>query len=142
MNTLDNEKIVIQVRNVSKSFRMYFDKGHMLKEKVLFKNRGQFEKQEILNNVSFDIYKGESVGLIGKNGCGKSTALKLLTKIIYPDSGTIEVNGRVASLLELGAGFHPDLSGRDNIYINASIFGLKRKEIDKDRKSTRLNSSH
>lgn len=131
MNTLDNEKIVIQVRNVSKSFRMYFDKGHMLKEKVLFKNRGQFEKQEILNNVSFDIYKGESVGLIGKNGCGKSTALKLLTKIIYPDSGTIEVNGRVASLLELGAGFHPDLSGRDNIYINASIFGLKRKEIDK-----------
>lgn len=131
MYILNNEKIVIQVRNVSKSFRMYFDKGHMLKEKVLFKNRGQFEKHEILNNVSFDIYRGESVGLIGKNGCGKSTALKLLTKIIYPDSGSIEVNGRVASLLELGAGFHPDLSGRDNIYINASIFGLKRKEIDK-----------
>ncbi len=130
MNILDDEKIAIRVKNVSKSFRLYFDKGHMLKEKVLFKNRGQFEKHEILNDVSFNIYKGESIGLIGKNGCGKSTALKLLTKIIYPDSGSIEVNGRVASLLELGAGFHPDLSGRDNIYINASIFGLKRKEID------------
>lgn len=130
MGELEERETVIQVKNVSKSFRMYFDKGHMLKEKVLFRNRNQFEMHEILNDVSFDIYKGESVGLIGKNGCGKSTALKLLTKIIYPDSGSIEVKGRVSSLLELGAGFHPDLSGRDNIYINASIFGLTRQEID------------
>ena len=130
MGELEERETVIQVKNVSKNFRMYFDKGHMLKEKVLFRNRNQFEMHEILNDVSFDIYKGESVGLIGKNGCGKSSALKLLTKIIYPDSGSIEVKGRVSSLLELGAGFHPDLSGRDNIYINASIFGLTRQEID------------
>ncbi|MDE6601696.1 MAG: ATP-binding cassette domain-containing protein [Lachnospiraceae bacterium] len=130
MDAIEEKEIAIQVKNVSKSFRMYFDKGHLLKEKVLFRNRNHFEMHEILNDVSFDIYKGESVGLIGKNGCGKSTALKLLTKIIYPDSGSIEVKGRVSSLLELGAGFHPDLSGRDNIYINASIFGLKRQEID------------
>lgn len=131
MRTMEGREIAIQVNNVSKSFRMYFDKGHMLKEKVLFKNRNQFEMHEILDDVSFDIYKGESVGLIGRNGCGKSTALKLLTKIIYPDTGSIEVKGRVSSLLELAAGFHPDLSGRDNIYINASIFGLKRQEIEK-----------
>ncbi len=130
MNDIENREVTIQVRNMSKKFRVYFDKGHMLKEKLLFTARNRYETRTILDNISFDIYKGEAVGLIGHNGCGKSTALKLLTRIIYPDSGTINVKGRVSSLLELGAGFHPDLSGRENIYINASIFGLKRKEID------------
>lgn len=130
MNETENREVVIQVRNMSKKFRVYFDKGHMLKEKLLFTSRNRYETRTILDNVSFDIYKGEAIGLIGHNGCGKSTALKLLTRIIYPDSGTVNVKGRVSSLLELGAGFHPDLSGRENIYINASIFGLKRKEID------------
>ena len=78
----------------------------------------------------FQCKKGEAVGLVGKNGCGKSTTLKLLTKIIYPNSGTIEMCGRVSSLIELGAGFHPDMSGRENIYTNAAIFGLTKKEID------------
>lgn len=68
--------------------------------------------------------------MIGQNGCGKSTTLKLLTKIMYPDSGTIAISGRVSSLIELGAGFHPDMTGRENIYINASIFGLTKREID------------
>lgn len=130
MNEKDNKEVAIQVRNMSKRFRIYFDKGHMLKEKLLFASRNRYETRIILDNISFDIFRGEAVGLIGHNGCGKSTALKLLTRIIYPDSGTINVKGRVSSLLELGAGFHPDLSGRENIYINASIFGLKRKEID------------
>ena len=83
-----------------------------------------------MRGISFDVKKGEAIGLIGHNGCGKSTTLKLLTRIIYPDSGTIEIKGRVSSLIELGAGFHPDMSGRENIYINASIFGLSKKEID------------
>lgn len=130
MSEIENKEVAIQVRNMSKRFRVYFDKGHMLKEKLLFTSRNRYETRTILDNISFDIYKGEAVGLIGHNGCGKSTALKLLTRIIYPDSGTVNVKGRVSSLLELGAGFHPDLSGRENIYINASIFGLKRKEID------------
>lgn len=130
MSEIENKEVAIQVRNMSKKFRVYFDKGHMLKEKLLFTSRNRYETRTILDNISFDIYKGEAVGLIGHNGCGKSTALKLLTRIIYPDSGTVNVKGRVSSLLELGAGFHPDLSGRENIYINASIFGLKRKEID------------
>lgn len=120
----------IEVHNVTKQFRVYKDKGHSLKEKVLFHERNRYEVRTVLNNISFTIKKGEAVGLIGRNGCGKSTTLKLLTRIIYPDEGSIEVNGRVSSLLELGAGFHPDLSGRDNIYINASIFGLTKKEID------------
>lgn len=120
----------IEVRGVKKAFRIYKDKGSSLKEKVLFKERNNYEVRTVLKGISFDIKKGEAVGLVGHNGCGKSTTLKLLTRIMYPDSGTIEVSGRVSSLLELGAGFHPDMSGRDNIYINASIFGLTRKEID------------
>lgn len=121
---------VIEVNNITKKFKIYLDKGTTLKEKILFRNRRKFEERVVLDNISFSIKKGESVGLIGSNGCGKSTTLKLLTKIMYPDVGTIKMEGRVSSLLELGAGFHPDMSGRENIYINASIFGLTRKEID------------
>lgn len=122
---------VIEVRNVTKKFKVYHDKGNMLKERVISWKRNKYEERTVLNGISFSIKKGEAVGLIGHNGCGKSTTLKLLTRIMYPTSGNIEIKGRVSSLLELGAGFHPDLSGRENIYINASIFGLTKKEIDK-----------
>lgn len=122
---------VIEVKNVWKKFKIYHDKPHTLKDKVLFWNRNKYEVRWVLEDISFAVKKGESIGIIGKNGSGKSTLLKLLTKIIYPNKGSINMKGRVAGLLELGAGFHPDLSGRDNIYINASIFGLSKKEIDK-----------
>lgn len=120
----------IEVNNITKKFKIYFDKGSSLKEKMIFKKRNRYEERPVLNGISFTIKKGEAVGLIGKNGCGKSTTLKMLTRIMYPDSGSIEVRGRVSSLIELGAGFHPDMSGRENIYTNAAIFGLTRKEID------------
>ena len=120
----------IEVHNITKKFKVYLDKGHTLKERTLFSKRRKFENREVLKGISFEVKKGEAVGLIGHNGCGKSTTLKMLTKIMYPDSGTIEMNGRVSSLIELGAGFHPDMSGRENIYINASIFGLTKKEIE------------
>lgn len=120
----------IEVRNICKSFKVFLDKGHTLKELALFSKRRKFQNREVLKGISFEVKKGEAIGLIGHNGCGKSTTLKLLTKIMYPDSGSIEMRGRVSSLIELGAGFHPDMSGRENIYINASIFGLTRKEID------------
>ncbi len=120
----------IEVNNITKQFKVFVDRGGTLKERVLFSKRRKYEYRQVLRGVSFEVKKGEAVGLIGHNGCGKSTTLKLLTKIIYPDSGSIEMQGRVSSLIELGAGFHPDLSGRENIYINASIFGLSRKEID------------
>lgn len=122
---------VIEVKNISKSFKIYLDKGYSLRDKLLFWNRNRYEELKVLENVSFSIEKGEAVGLIGHNGCGKSTTLKMLTRIMYPDSGEIIMNGRVSSLLELGAGFHPDMTGRENIYINASIFGLSKKEINK-----------
>lgn len=120
----------IEVRDLKKNFKVYFDKGRELKEKLLFKNRNRYEERWVLKGISFEIKKGEAVGLIGQNGCGKSTTLKLLSKIIYPNSGSIEIKGRVSSLIELGAGFHADMSGRENIYTNASIFGLSKKEID------------
>ena len=122
--------VVISVRNVKKMFRVYRDRGNTLKDQILFATRRKYEEHWVLNGVSFEVKRGEAIGLIGQNGCGKSTTLKMLTKILYPDVGTIEMKGRVSSLIELGAGFHPDLSGRENIYTNASIFGLSRKEID------------
>ena len=127
---MKNKDNAIEVNNLTKHFKVYFDKGSELKERALFWKRNKYENRTVLDNISFSIKKGEAVGLIGKNGCGKSTTLKLLTKIIYPSSGSIEMCGRVSSLIELGAGFHPDMSGRENIYTNASIFGLTKKEID------------
>ena len=106
------------------------DKANTIKEKLLFLSRNRKEKREVLKGINLNIKKGEAVALIGTNGSGKSTLLKLMTKILYPNSGTIEINGKLTSLLELGAGFHPDFSGRENIYFNASIFGLTKKEID------------
>lgn len=120
----------IEVSHASKGFKVFIDKGHTLKEKMLFSQRRKYEERQVLKDISFEVKKGEGLGLIGHNGCGKSTMLKLLTKIMYPDTGTIEMRGRVSSLIELGAGFHPDMSGRQNIYTNASIFGLTKKEID------------
>ena len=120
----------IEVRDVRKKFKVYYDKGSQLKERILFRKRNRYEERWVLNGISFDVKKGEAIGLIGHNGCGKTTTLKLLTRIMYPDSGTIQMRGRVSSLIELGAGFHPDMSGRENIYTNASIFGLTKKEID------------
>lgn len=121
----------IEVKDVSKKFKIYHDRAYTLKDKVMFWHRNRYETRWILNDISFEVKKGESIGIIGKNGSGKSTLLKLLTKIIYPDKGVLSMKGRVAGLLELGAGFHPDMSGRDNVYINASIFGLSKKEIDR-----------
>lgn len=125
-----NSNNAIEVKNLKKSFKVYYDKGHMLKERLIFANRNRHEERWVLNGISFDVKKGEAIGLIGKNGCGKSTTLKLLNRIIYPNSGSVEINGKVSSLIELGAGFHEDMTGRENIYINASIFGLTHKEID------------
>ena len=120
----------VRVQNVYKTFNVYLDKANTIKEKMLFFSRNRKEKREVLKDINLDIKRGEVVALIGTNGSGKSTLLKLMTKILYPNSGKIETNGKLTSLLELGAGFHPDFSGRENIYFNAAIFGLTKKEID------------
>lgn len=120
----------IEVRNMSKQFKVDYDKANTLKDKMLFWKKSHAEVHQVLKNINMNVRKGETVALIGTNGSGKSTLLKLMTKIIFPNKGTIETNGKLTSLLELGAGFHPDFTGRENIYFNASIFGLTRKEID------------
>ncbi len=127
----EKDNVVIRVSHVNKFFNVYYDKANTLKERIIFFNRNKKEVRKVLQDINLEINRGETVALIGVNGSGKSTLLKLITKIIYPNSGTIKVNGRLTSLLELGAGFHPDFSGRENIYFNASIFGLSKKEIDK-----------
>lgn len=124
------EEYSIQVQDVYKTFDVYLDKANSLKEKLLFWNRNRKEVREVLKGINLNIKKGEAVALIGVNGSGKSTLLKLMTKIIYPNKGRIITNGKLTSLLELGAGFHPDFSGRENIYFNASIFGLTKSQID------------
>lgn len=125
-----NNNLAIEVKNMTKTFKIYYDKASTLKERLVFWNKKSSEVRTVLENINLQINKGETVALIGTNGSGKSTLLKLMTRIIYPTSGTVVTRGKLTSLLELGAGFHPDFTGRENIYFNASIFGLTRKEID------------
>ena len=129
---MENKNNAIEVRNLYKKFKVQYDKPNTMKESIIqaFKKK-EIEYHQVLKNINIDIKKGETIALIGTNGSGKSTLLKLMTKILYPDQGTLETNGKLTSLLELGAGFHPDFTGRENIYFNASIFGLSRKDIDK-----------
>lgn len=122
--------IAIKVENVTKSFKLFYDKPSTLKERLVFWNKKKADEHVVLKDISLDIKKGETVALIGVNGSGKSTLLKLMTKIIYPTKGKITTYGKLTSLLELGAGFHPDFTGRENIYFNAAIFGLTKQEID------------
>lgn len=126
----ETSQVAIQVNHVTKYFKVYYDKANTLKERLVFWRNSKAEKRVVLKDINLKINKGESVALIGVNGSGKSTLLKLMTKIIYPNEGTIVTNGKLTSLLELGAGFHPDFTGRENIYFNASIFGLTAQQID------------
>ena len=122
---------VIKVQDVTKKFKIYYDKANTLKERLVFwKTKNNIEERVVLEDINLKIKKGETVALIGVNGSGKSTLLKLMTKIIYPTKGKIITRGKLTSLLELGAGFHDDFTGRENIYFNASIFGLTHSEID------------
>lgn len=121
---------VISVNDISKTFRLYHERAYSLKERVVNRRRARYEEFWALRDVSLEVGRNETAGLIGPNGSGKSTLLKLVAGIIRPTKGRIETRGRIASLLELGAGFHPDLTGRENVYLNASILGLTRRETD------------
>jgi len=116
--------------SVTKKFRIYHDVNPSLKETIIHRKRSTYEDFIALDNVSFKVKKGETLGIIGPNGSGKSTILKLISGIIPPTEGNIVVNGSLSALLELGAGFHPDLTGRENIFLNASLLGISRKIIE------------
>lgn len=132
---MSNQTPIIQFKNVTKKFS--FNKQKTFKEFI----PALLGKQETktmftaLDNISFEVFPGETVGIIGPNGSGKSTILKLIANVTSPTSGDVIVNGRVSPLIELGAGFHPDLTGRENIYLNGSILGLSQKEIKHHYKS-------
>ena len=128
MSKTSNYSIIVE--NMTKRFKVYYDKPNTLKERLVFWNRKKAEERTVLDNINLKINKGDTVALVGVNGSGKSTLLKLMTKIIYPTKGTITTHGKLTSLLELGAGFHDDFTGRENIYFNASILGLTKSEIE------------
>ena len=121
--------LAIQIKNVSKRFRVYHQRNTSLKQALVDRQRGRFEEFWAVSDVSVDVPEGESLGIIGENGSGKSTLLKCVAGILIQDKGTIAVQGRLASLLEVGAGFHPDFTGRENIYLNGAILGLPRRYI-------------
>lgn len=126
------DNIAIRVENLSKRYVIGKQKDGSLRNSlgnVFNKKKATTEEFWALKNVSFDIQKGDIVGIIGKNGAGKSTLLKILSQITTPSEGSIEINGRVASLLEVGTGFHPELTGRENVYLNGTILGMTRKEV-------------
>ena len=123
--------IAVTADGLWKNFRLYQERNQFLKAAILRGRRARYEEFWALKDVTFEVPTGTTFGIIGHNGSGKSTLLKTLTGILVPDQGSVKTVGRVSALLELGAGFHPELSGRENVFLNGAILGLKRKEIEK-----------
>ena len=127
-----NAPIVISAKNLHKSFKLPTERAGGLKNAIFNRLKGikGYKEQKVLNGISFDIHKNEFVGIVGRNGSGKSTLLKTLAKIYFPEKGELEVNGTLIPFIELGVGFNPDLSGRENVYLNGALLGFSNKEMD------------
>ena len=121
---------VIEIKNISKIYNLYNKPSDRLKE-ALFARQSRHTEFAALNNVSFNVNKGEILGIIGKNGSGKSTILKIITSVLTPTSGECIVKGKIAALLELGAGFNMEYTGIENIYLNGQMIGFSKEEMDK-----------
>jgi lipopolysaccharide transport system ATP-binding protein len=123
----------IVVDNVSKRFRIPQEKKTTVFQHIVGLIKRQFNYEEFwaLKDVSFEVKRGEAFGIVGRNGSGKSTLLKIMARVLYPDSGSVSLNGKVASFLQLGVGFQPELTARENVYIYSSILGLSRKQVDR-----------
>jgi ABC-type polysaccharide/polyol phosphate transport system ATPase subunit len=128
---MSNSSVAISVNHVSKKFRIYHEKNQYLKSTLLSGKRARFEDFWAVNDVSFEVKTGSTFGIIGSNGSGKSTLLKCIAGILHPEKGSITTQGRTAALLELGSGFHPDLSGRENVFLNGALLGLTRGELER-----------
>lgn len=127
-----SQEYAISVKNLHKSFRLPTERAWGLKQAIFNRLKGikGYKDQHVLNGISFNIKKGEFVGIVGRNGSGKSTLLKTLAKIYFPEKGSVEINGQLVPFIELGVGFNPDLTGRENIYLNGALLGFSNKEID------------
>ncbi len=126
----ESSQPAVQVESVSKHYRRYQQRPGSIKRVISGRERARYEEFWALDDVTIDVPRGSTFGLIGHNGSGKSTLLRLMAGIQRPTKGTVHVNGRVSALLELGAGFHPELSGRENVYLNGAILGLSKRNID------------
>ena len=124
--------IVISVKNLHKSFKLPTERAWGLKQAIFNRLRGikGYTEQKVLDNISFDIHQNEFVGIVGRNGSGKSTLLKTLAKIYFPEKGSVDINGTLVPFIELGVGFNPELSGRENVYLNGALLGFSNKEMD------------
>ena len=128
----EDEKNAIVVRNLCKSFKLPTERAWGLKQAIFKRLKGVkgFTKQEVLKGLDFEVKKGEFLGIVGRNGSGKSTLLKVLAGIYVPDSGTVTVNGTLVPFIELGVGFNPELTGRENVHLNGAMLGFSNKEMD------------
>jgi ABC-type polysaccharide/polyol phosphate transport system ATPase subunit len=124
-----SREAVVRVSHLSKRFRLFHERHQSLKQSLLNRRRSNHEDFWALRDITYDVYEGETFGIIGHNGSGKSTMLKCLTGILQPDEGSVSVRGSISALLELGAGFHPELTGRENVFLNAAILGLSRRQV-------------
>ncbi len=131
-NPYKNEPVVVSVKDLHKSFRLPTERAWGLKQAIFNRLRGikGYKELKVLNGIDFDIHRNEFVGIVGRNGSGKSTLLKTLAKIYFPEKGTVEINGTLVPFIELGVGFNPELSGRENIYLNGALLGFSNKEMD------------
>ena len=127
---VDNREIAIQVEGVSKLYKLYDKPSDRLKEALGLTKKKLYREHYALNDINLTVHKGECVGIIGTNGAGKSTILKIITGVLNPSAGSVTVNGRISALLELGAGFNPEYTGIENVYINGTMCGFSREEID------------
>lgn len=128
----NSDKIAIKVSALSKSFRLPTEQSSGLKQAIFNRLKGVkgYRTQHVLKSLDFDIKRGEFIGIVGRNGSGKSTLLKILSGIYTPDKGTVEINGTLVPFIELGVGFNPELTGRENVYLNGALLGFSNAEMD------------
>ena len=126
---MNNLNIAIKVENIGKYFRIFERKRDIVKHILLNRTEG-LRRKEVLKNINFELRRGESIGIVGRNGSGKSTLLQIICQTLKQSYGNVEVNGKVGALLELGSGFNPEFTGRENVYINGMLLGLSKKEVE------------
>ncbi|MBR2556868.1 MAG: ABC transporter ATP-binding protein, partial [Methanobrevibacter sp.] len=129
---MNKTETVVSVKNVSKSFRLPTESSNSLRTVLVNRMKGikGYKEQKVLKDISFDVEKGDFFGIVGRNGSGKSTLLKIISQIYIPERGTVTINGRLVSFIELGVGFNPELTGKENVYLNGAMLGFSAKEID------------
>ncbi|MDR2873154.1 MAG: ABC transporter ATP-binding protein, partial [Methanobrevibacter sp.] len=143
MNEDIKKEVAVSVKNISKSFKLPTESSSSLKTTIInyFKGIKGYKEQKILKDISFDVENGDFFGIVGRNGSGKSTLLKIISEIYVPEHGSIDINGRIVSFIELGVGFNPELTGKENVYLNGALLGFSTKEINNDMYEDIVNFS-